>query len=498
MAPGARQEVYIIIKPGSNHTLVQLVGNVENAFNPPHYSIPTQVYYSEETNQYAAEPFAGDLPSQNKILHPIVRGSIVDLQAFQHFLLFVYKSLVVAENLQSLKETSVPSTVDALAPLVSIPMICTFHHSATKTQMEKLTQFFFENIGVNSLMFLPSGMSSLYAFANNNNGGNGVVVDIGAEKFDLIPICDFVVQSHLCYTSKIGGNSINEQLSLKLGWKTPESIENLKKSDIFEVLPDYNIDEIAVANKSGNTDPKDVDNNLPNKFLDGNLQEDEEADETEGVMDIAEIVTSGKDTRKLLEEREKSKSTKKNSELEENVFYDVATQQMLTVGKERFSGCGKLLKQISLKLGRALSQVPDLNKRRALWENIVLVGNTASITGFKDVLLKRLIHDHLIQEPEAEFKNREEAFYANATKKKGRYVGHVIALDYMNQIPISIKINKIPEYFPQWKKFGYGEIEFLGAQIVARQVFSHYNEQYFVTREKYNEAGPMSCWAVSM
>lgn len=67
-----------------------------------------------------------------------------------------------------------------------------------------------------------------------------------------------------------------------------------------------------------------------------------------------------------------------------------------------------------------------------------------------------------------------------------------------NQVPNSIKLAKYPEYFPNWKKHGYAEIPFLGAQIVAKQIFTHSRDVLYVTREKYEEVGPSCIWDIQL
>lgn len=60
------------------------------------------------------------------------------------------------------------------------------------------------------------------------------------------------------------------------------------------------------------------------------------------------------------------------------------------------------------------------------------------------------------------------------------------------QTPMSIKVAKMPEYFPEWKQFGYEEAGFLGAQVAAKVVFvvDQGINKGFMTRVEYNEEGP--------
>lgn len=60
------------------------------------------------------------------------------------------------------------------------------------------------------------------------------------------------------------------------------------------------------------------------------------------------------------------------------------------------------------------------------------------------------------------------------------------------QTPTSIKLAKMPEYFPEWKDVGFDEAAFLGAQVAAKVVFvvDQGLSKGFMTRMEYNELGP--------
>lgn len=59
------------------------------------------------------------------------------------------------------------------------------------------------------------------------------------------------------------------------------------------------------------------------------------------------------------------------------------------------------------------------------------------------------------------------------------------------QTPTSIKIAKMPEYFPEWKDHGFDEVAFLGAQVAAKVVFvvDQGASQMFMSRTQYNDDG---------
>ena len=60
------------------------------------------------------------------------------------------------------------------------------------------------------------------------------------------------------------------------------------------------------------------------------------------------------------------------------------------------------------------------------------------------------------------------------------------------QTPTSIKLLRMPEYFPEWKDFGMEEAGFLGAQVAAKVVFvvDQGISKGFMSRTEYNELGP--------
>jgi actin-related protein 9 len=68
------------------------------------------------------------------------------------------------------------------------------------------------------------------------------------------------------------------------------------------------------------------------------------------------------------------------------------------------------------------------------------------------------------------------------------------------QTPTSIKIAKIPDYFPEWKEAGYDEAAFLGAQVAAKVVFvaDQGISKGFMSRVDYNEQGPVGIHECSL
>lgn len=431
----------------------------DEVFTAPELELRTRVYKSVDPQGKAKyHSSAGD--NREEVLF-IENGSITNLEAFLEFLKLIYMSIL---SDASRKRPAAFETV-----LSNIPMLLVTHHTWSQFQMEKITQFLFEALQLNNVMLLPVSLASTYAMGSLQNC---CVIDVGTNHTDIIPIIDYTPLDPLTSSIPFGGQLINETLSKLLPDFTPNQIECLKRSPIYEVLSD---------------DAK--------KLSAFDFQDNAEADD--GTLDVAAIVTSGRDTREILEERERKKKEQNasNSQLESNSFIDNDGNK-LDVGKQRFQGCERLIEKISIRVGRALEQVDDVIKLRSAYENIIIVGGATSIQGFKEALLGRLINDQIIIEPDSERQAREQsALGTSNSKKKNKFMGSTFipSIEYV-QAPNVIKIAKYPEYFPEWKKHGYADIAFLGSQIVSKQIFTHSKDTFYITREKYDEKGPACIW----
>lgn len=459
MAP-FRPENILIIYPKSQSTLVQF-GLNDETFMVPEYDIPTRIYKDNNLSEGAQEYYSTPTDSTVEI-KPLKNGSIVDLPAFLQYLKLVYGSVLSTKSKQN------PNAFDS--ELANIPTFLVTHYSWSQYELETITRFFFEELEINNLMFLSSALASTYALVSQQHS---IVIDVGTYHTDIIPIIDYIAVPHLSSQIPYGGASINEKLKTLLPSWDDESIETLKRSNIFEVVNDD-------MKKLHSLDKDD-------------LVEDE-------TINVADIITSGRDTREILEERERQKKEKKdapNAEKESNSFYN-KDGTLVTVGKQRFQGCDELIEKISQRVGFALNQIDDINKVKLAWENIIVVGGTSSIQGFKEGLLAQLIKDHLVAEPEDEKNKREQdVLDALPAYKRNKFMGSsFVQLVEYNQAPNTIRLSKYPEYFPEWKKHGYSTIPFLGAQIVSKQIFTHSRDIMYITREKYEETGPSCIWDI--
>ncbi|CCH44403.1 Actin-1 [Wickerhamomyces ciferrii] len=428
MAP-FHEEHFLIISPGSQITLVQF-GLHDGVFAPPVIEIPTKVY----SNPDKPGTFLSKGEESN-VIYPIVKGSIQNIQAFNFFLKLIYKSILSKH------------------PQVNnIPFLLLSNSEWSRLDIEHITQYVFESMELNAFTIIPNALATLYAHGSQPSA---VVIDIGYEKTEITPIVDYSVLNHAKKVINFGGNDINKSISENLNNLSPEQIELLKKSSIFEVLNDE--------------DKK-------NSFFghDGLKKNDTE-------FDVAAIVTSGR-TREILEEREKNENEQiSNAKLENNSFLDQDGND-ISVGKERFKGTENLISQISKNVYQSLNKIIDLTKRQEAWDNILVIGKTTKIKGFTDALNAQLIEDHLVGKDIQE--NPAQAAFQTTTAPSLVF----------NQVPNSIKFGKMPEYFPEWKKIGYSDANFLGGQIISKQIFITNNENFFVTRTSYNEKGPLAIW----
>ncbi|CCE65924.1 hypothetical protein TPHA_0N01430 [Tetrapisispora phaffii CBS 4417] len=471
----ARLDSIFIVYPRSGTTIVQF-GLQDEVFNLPALEIPTVVYQGtdDEGNvQYRSSAStsssgANDTDSKPlKEVRPIVDGEIVDLEAFLYFLKLIYISILAD------KHKNDPDAFDR--ELSNVPLLLISHYKWSAQQIEKINQHVFEILKLNSFLMLPTSLAATHAMAALQNS---IVIDIGKTHTDILPIVDYSQLTHFSSTIPIGGNDINTHLKSILPSLSDDQIEDLKLSNIYEVLN-------AEAKKN---------------YAD--LHQADE-DEDDSAIDVAAIITSGRDAREILEGERKNKNENSlpNSELDKNSFVD-RNGQLISVGKQRFQGCENLIKAISKRVGYTISMVQDINKQKAMWENIVIVGNTSLLTGFQDSLLTKLMDDNLVIEPQSEQDKRQQDAMdsaATSSKKKSKYMGtnFVPTIEYQ-QVPTSIKLAKAPEYFPEWKKNKYANIVFLGGMIVARQVFTHSKVNFFINRDNYNENGPASYWDINL
>ncbi|KAF4550805.1 Actin-like protein 1 [Elsinoe fawcettii] len=204
----------------------------------------------------------------------------------------------------------------------------------------------------------------------------------------------------------------------------------------------------------------------------------------------------------------------------------------IEVGTERFmAASGGVLDKLADAVFRTISAVEEMDRRPELWNNLVIVGNGSKIRGFKEALLSRLQSKYQISPSSATIFTSELPSNISTPMATGynspqtqpppqmhapsgvnplllaATTGQNPHLNPMGQstsgmmesrhsshgqTPTSIKLAKIPEYFPEWKDAGYEEASFLGAQVAAKVLFTADagTSKGYMTRVDYNEQGP--------
>lgn len=421
-----RDHQILVIAPGTSVFQVQM--GLSESLMPPAYEIPAVVYRDLATNKFSMTA-TGSEP-----IYPVASGSIVNEAAFNYILKMICKSV---------------SPVDGLLPAVSL-VAC---FSWTRRQMERITHYMFEEIGIPALSISLQGTVTSYAFATSDC----LVIDIGQDKTEISAVTQFETNRHASAIVNVGGNSVNAELSQILPQLSSEQIEDLKRSDIFEVLSES---QASVSASTGH----------PNSL----------EDEDEGVVDIAAIVSSG-NTREILERREKQMQGEivevSNFERSENTFID-RNGEKIKVGKERFQGCNNLMNKIVDAIADVIHRLSPRDQTR-VFENVILAGKGSLVKGLKVELAHRIESRYVI---------------------RNRGISGIIAIaeetDTTTQGPTSLMIAKLPDHFPEWKNRKWEEYSFLGAQIGSKQVFTTGMEGLFVSRQDYNEVGPSCIWDV--
>ncbi|KAI5843585.1 actin-domain-containing protein [Tricharina praecox] len=192
----------------------------------------------------------------------------------------------------------------------------------------------------------------------------------------------------------------------------------------------------------------------------------------------------------------------------------------LSVGHQRFRAaeCG-ILSRIADAVYDSISRVEEVSKRADLWDSLIIVGNGAKLRGFKDALLQSISAKYLIPPssgtifsselptPTATGASTPMAPGPSAPPASGPNPLLVAATTHHQQVqhhyhperhsshgqtPLSIKLAKMPDYFPEWKEAGFDEAAFLGAQVAAKVVFvvDQGANRGFMSRVEYNELGP--------
>lgn len=440
MAP-YKEDHYLIIQPGSSSTLIQF-GLNQDSLTLPAYRIPTKVY-KDGSGGYTSQS-----EDESMAVFPIAKGQIIDGDAFNHFLRVILRSVL---QLHPVVLTS------NIAFLLVVPST-----KWSKLCLERITNYVYEKMGITAFNIAPVASCANFAYGGTNP--DAAVVNIGKEYVEVVPVIDYQPMSRASVIVR-GSALINNVLSSVLPQWSAEQIEALKTSPIYEILNEEDSKNSFFGKLELEKPPADA--------------------EEEGVLDIAAIVTD--DNKVQVDERP-------NSELETN-YFEFAGKR-ISVGKERFQGFKPLLEEISFAVGQSLNKVQSIAKRKDCWNNIIVLGGTTKIKGFKEALLIQLFKDHLIYEESASqgSATAAELAFRNDNSVNGKAEG----LNFQ-QVPQTIGYSKFPEYFPEWKSkdekkqtiFKLEDASFLGAQILSKQFFGG---DIYLHRDEFNSKGPISVW----
>lgn len=397
-------------------------------------------------------------------MFPIKNGAIINQRAFHYFIKLVYKSVA--------------------RPGYPTALIIASSSRWARSHIELLTQYVFESLHVPGFSLVPCGLASAFAFALQD----ALVIDVGLDKTEITPVLEFAVVNQAQRIIDLGGSSINKELGKLLPDLTEQQIEDLKKSNIYEVLSEDDTKNSWFGQQETNAKNPDED----------------------GIIDVAAIVASGR-TREILAERERQKGQpsdepeKSNMDREFNTFID-SDGKVIEVGKQRFHGTENLIERITLEVGRVVQNVDQVNRRQDLWDNLVILGRGSSVKGFKEALISSLNTRYLINRPTT-YSELPSTFNTGHNTPSGgtpMYNGGSNNIHLANahqghgQSPTSIRSAKMPEYFSDWKGRGWEDAAFLGMEIAARPIFTGSVENTFVSMNDYNEVGPTSIWDIGV
>lgn len=365
-----REDQVLVICPGSQTTMAQL-GCSE--LTPPAHRIPTRMFKDQDGEGYrpyhtykrkkadkagttasadgAKEKkedeweYVEDRDSLEGVIYPMQGGRIVNMPAFLAFLDHVHSLLT--------------------ATFHNTPIVLMASPQWARPDCEAITRYIFEKTKTPSLCLLHSAVASQYGL----KWPHMTVVDIGFEKVDVTCIYDSNIVSHkdLGFPTPVreisGGEVFTQKLWSLLKDKgfTYEMAEQLKKSSICEVLPYVpELPELMELPTETQTTvsqgapqailptevPKITEPTKPAFNVDNDTENGESKETDEGVLDVANIVTSG-NTREFLAKREKEKAEK-------------AKTKKQAKGQETESAAGKLVRLPNPKRKTNLFHYEDL------------------------------------------------------------------------------------------------------------------------------------------
>ncbi|KAK6532341.1 Actin-like protein arp9 (SWI/SNF complex component arp9) [Arthrobotrys megalospora] len=319
--------------------------------------------------------------------------------------------------------------------------------------------------------------------------------------------------------------------------KVHDSVIENGKADHPVEIPDGERMDVDITPATTTNEPKPA-NEAPTAVgADGSLQASSEAAKTDSeaskaapdgeanksgpsLMESMFSATKDDDDAKRAQEKALRREEKKRQEAAQSG----EKRREIEVGTERFKAAeGGILEAIADAAHRVVSSADNYNMRSECWNSVIIAGNGCRVKGFKDALLNTIVAKYQVSpssgtiftselpsniptpsgtgtntpQPSAFNSQQPNALLLQAAANNAALAAagqHHLSIPQPNQGPSSIKIAKIPEYFPEWKDVGFEECMFLGAQLGAKIYFvtDQGASKGFVTRADYNSQGPQA------
>ncbi|KAL5492361.1 hypothetical protein ACEPAI_3808 [Sanghuangporus weigelae] len=359
------------------------------------------------------------------------------------------------------------------------PVLLSFPHGLSRDDHERICQIFFERFNVAALSVLERPLAQLYAA----NSLNGLVVDIGYHRTDVVPIYECTVQHNCANYIPTGLVDCEAYLA------------NVLRSN-EQVMSTLSPPDAPLSDKDLYSQLLELSRKI---WKEGyvKLGEAEVAADDEGVTNIAAVLVAGKE-KAIIESNQKKRATAKASAAEQARAREIEALDLITLdfkdkqvtlGRERHRFLDPLfdptlLRDIELSKDKRwqggdvlpLQDVcgytvakTDLDARVSIWEGLFVTGDCASlIKGIGQALQMRL-----------------EPFMLGNTENSN------------DAQPKQIRVLHVPDYFAEYREKGDGLAAFLGASIVAKIIFSDPVGKNFVSKTDYGSRGPKAILEMS-
>lgn len=410
-----------------------LLFGLQESLAPPQYKVPTLVHYNEKTKEYSLHEGEDTRP-----VRPIVDSRIADVEALKALFKFIIQTLLAQNPVLTLNRI----------PLVWIVP----SHSYSRTAVEKVTQYVFEALELTAFNVLDLLIAAAFGLGVTLAA---LVVNIGHESSQVAPV---IGSASIAYatTRTCGALVLHEDVAKLLAFPE-DKVRALLESGIYEVINDHADSFYSMADLA---EPRELDDEF----------------------DVAKIVAG--------------ETTEENNNKLENNHFEYNGERVV-VGKERFQGSGRLVEALADAVHRSLEQIPDLEKRQELYDNVIFTGGASNIPGLKQAVVLKIGAKYLCTVAK---KDNGVTLAIAAYQQLDEPAEAVEGLGAV-QVPALVRLAKLPDYFPEWKRGGWGSVYFLGAEIYMKQIYganSNHGNDSFLDTDIYEERGPQAIWEVCL